>query len=116
MKAFDFHVAHATRAGLILLFDGEVVRPAKQSEPDEHSTTGILTSGFASLRLPDFWSVASREVFSRWSSYPDTVAQPSRIFTGFPDIALRLKIPHMRDSFKERAVRTLAKNFCQEVF
>lgn len=44
MKAFNrSRTAHAEQAGLILLFDGEV-DPAKRNH-DEHSQTGILTSG-----------------------------------------------------------------------
>jgi hypothetical protein len=44
MKAFNrSRTAHAEQAGLILLFDGEV-DPAKRNR-DEHSQTGILTSG-----------------------------------------------------------------------
>ena len=50
------------------------------AEPDEHSQTGILTS--ASNRLPAFPI--------RFGGIGEfvavTVAQPSRIFTGFPDI------------------------------
>ena len=52
MKAFiDSHPAHTEQAGLILLFDGEV-DPAERNH-DEHSQTGILTSGLKPRsRLP----------------------------------------------------------------
>ena len=44
MKAFSgSHPALTEQAGLILLFDGEV-DPAERNH-DEHSQTGILTSG-----------------------------------------------------------------------
>jgi hypothetical protein len=66
------------RAGLILLFDGEV-GPALRDH-DEHNQTGILTS--ASNLTPAF------PVFIQWhwEFVAVTVAQPSRIHTGFPDI------------------------------
>ena len=67
------------QAGLILLFDGEV-DPALAG-PDEHSQTGILTS--ASNRLPAF-PIRVGGNFGEFVAV--TVAQPSRIFTGFPDI------------------------------
>jgi hypothetical protein len=48
MKAFSKSPpAPAERAGLILLFDGEV-GPAL-AEPDERNQTGILTPGLTSL-------------------------------------------------------------------
>ena len=48
------------------------------SPPDEHSQTGILTS--ASDRLPAF----PIRFGGSWEFVAVTVAQPSRIFTGFP--------------------------------
>jgi hypothetical protein len=51
-------------------------------QPDEHSQTGILTS--ASNRLPAFPSRTAEQW--PWEFVAVTVAQPSRIFTGFPDI------------------------------
>ena len=49
---------------------------------DEHSQTDILTS--ASNRLPAF-PFRTAEQWP-WEFVAVTVAQPSRIFTGFPDI------------------------------
>jgi len=53
---------------------------AHPSDRDEHSQTGILTS--ASNRLPAF----PIHFGGIWEFVAVTVAQPSRIFTGFPDI------------------------------
>jgi hypothetical protein len=51
MKAFrNPAIAHALRAGLILLF-AEKLAP-RLRDHDERSQTGILTSGLASLPLP----------------------------------------------------------------
>jgi hypothetical protein len=50
------------------------------NDRDEHSQTGILTS--ASDRLPAF----PIRFGGSWEFVAVTVAQPSRIFTGFPDI------------------------------
>jgi len=75
------------QAGLILLFDGEAghcttVTDRRYNNRDEHSQTGILTS--ASNRLPAFPSRNAEQWL--WEFVAVTVAQPSRIFTGFPDI------------------------------
>jgi len=101
MKAFDESAEKQfRRAGLILLFVGEVGGEklriwelrveSNDSQPstlylstsptrDEHSQIDILTSGFISLsRLPNL------AISGFGSLYPVTVAQPSRIFTGFP--------------------------------
>jgi hypothetical protein len=58
-------------------------------EPDERIQGGILTMGLA--LLPPSRSMASAgpvaagaNLFALWSSYPNTVAQPSRNLTGFP--------------------------------
>jgi len=88
MKAFNEPGRKIVRpAGLILLFDGEVGRRTtvidrRDSDRDEHSQTGILTS--ASNRLPAFPSRSAEQWL--WEFVAVTVAQPSRIFTGFPDV------------------------------
>jgi hypothetical protein len=105
MKAFNESAQKQfERAGLILLFVGEVTKQSKVPRPmskvlmtlgfklwtfdsrsDEHNQIGILTSGFEPLsRLPNSASGTS----GIGSLYPVTVAQPSRIFTGFPDLAV----------------------------
>jgi len=54
----------------------------RYNDRDEHSQTGILTS--ASYRLPAF-PFRTAEQWP-WEFVAVTVAQPSRIFTGFPDV------------------------------
>ena len=77
MKAFDaFHPALTGRTGLILLFAEK--RPERGA--DECIQTGILTS--ASNLIPAFPNLARWH----WEFVAVTVAQPSRIHTGFPDI------------------------------
>jgi hypothetical protein len=78
--------------GLILLCDGEV---ARLGGPDEHNRSDILTWGFEPhSRLPGVRSSG------RGSLSPDTVAQPSPIRTGFPDLWL-CDGGHASTGFKE---------------
>ena len=71
--------ALAAQAGLILLFDGEVVRPAKRDETDEHSQTGILTSDLTSFP----------------PSHPSRVARPD---SGFGELVIRYSGATVPDS------------------
>jgi hypothetical protein len=84
MKAFYESRRKTVSAGLASSFSlsEKLARKfGKLSHHDEHSQIGILTSGFEPLfRLPNSASGTS----GIGNLYPVTVAQPSRIFTGFP--------------------------------
>jgi len=54
---------------------------------DEHDKTGILTPGLPRSRLPALLNLEPDS--GSGSLYPVTVAQPSPILTGFPDILPR---------------------------
>lgn len=71
-----------------------------------------LTPAFPIFRLVA--GVATRS-HRNWSLYLHTVAQPSRILTGFPDIELRRCLPNLRETLSKsgtvlRARRRVAKN------
>ena len=78
MKAFNGSHPHTrNRAGLILLFDGEV-DPAERNH-DEHSQTGILTSGLEPRsRLPGLVDQWLWELVTRYSgaTVPDSHGVP----------------------------------------
>jgi hypothetical protein len=77
MKAFDeFRRKQSGESGLIVLFAEK--RPGKAGA-DEYNQTGILTSASNLFPPSRPWAVALGVVAV-------TVAQPSRIYTGFPDI------------------------------
>ena len=82
------------RAGLASSFSlTEKLPRATSAQHDERNPAGILTQSMASLPPSRFFNQwLSREQLSLtrgWSLYLLTVAQPSRILTGFPDAGLR---------------------------
>jgi hypothetical protein len=82
--------------------------PRKRPEPDEHSQTGILTSA-SNLIPPSRRRSCTHEAGQwLWEFVAVTVAQPSRIFTGFPDIRLRTADDQRRPF--QRTFRFYARN------
>jgi len=103
--------------GLILLFVGEVGRSyerPRRAQPNRYPDSGLqphscLPAGKSSS---DIGCLASGE--SRRNSYPVTVAQPSPIFTGFPDVGLHLCRMHLHPVvFKEQECGMFGGNKCQ---
>ena len=77
-------------------------KPSRQ-QPDEHSQTGILTS--ASNRLPAF-PFRRRGTVASGNLSAVIVAQPSRIFTGFPTFDCDGEWNQRHIPFKEQFVST----------
>ena len=121
------------QAGLILLFDGEVIDwlriigrglrelrfcdsnsqhstfNSQLLQPDEHSQTGILTSA-SNLIPPSRRRSCTHEAGQwLWEFVAVTVAQPSRISHRVPRHLTAI-------SFKEQFVSTPETEICQEIF
>ena len=65
------------------------LRPDHGRNRDERCQTGILTSGINRAPAFPLAPVFRSQAVAMGSFHPVTVAQPFRIFTGFPDIWLR---------------------------
>ncbi len=105
------------RAGLILLFDGEVATTVLIAMVTRRAQTSRYPDfgRFVSPAFPAFQPVALPAINAGESSLPVTVAQPSPIHTGFPDAGLWCFISGLNSAcFKERCLNTPLPGLCKD--